>query len=61
MDCENCGEPLACFEGELYCVGCSHWVAVEHLEQATDEALAQIAIDQPEPEVMDWHGQQPPF
>jgi hypothetical protein len=35
--------------------------AVKQLEQGTDEALAQLAIDQPEPAVMDWHGEQPPF
>jgi hypothetical protein len=40
---------------------CSRWAAVESLELATDEALAELAIDQPEPEVMDWHGEQPPF
>jgi hypothetical protein len=31
------------------------------MELATNEALAQLAIDQPDPEVIDWHGEQPPF
>jgi hypothetical protein len=29
------------------------------MERATDEALVQLAIDQAEPEVMDWHGEEP--
>jgi hypothetical protein len=31
------------------------------MEFATNEALAQLAIDHAEPEVMDWHGEEPPF
>jgi uncharacterized Zn finger protein (UPF0148 family) len=61
MHCDQCGERLECYEGEDYCACCDHWAAVEQLEAATDEALAQLAIDQPEPEVMNWHGEQPPF
>jgi hypothetical protein len=33
----------------------------EQMELAADEAPAQLAIDQPEPEIMDWHGEEPPF
>jgi uncharacterized Zn finger protein (UPF0148 family) len=61
MNCEHCGEPLACFEGDDYCPDCSHWEAVEQMELATDEALTELAIDQAEPDIMDWHGEQPPF
>jgi hypothetical protein len=31
------------------------------VELATDGALAQFAIDQADVEVMDWHGEEPPF
>jgi hypothetical protein len=31
------------------------------MELATDEAMAQLAIDQSELDVRDWHGEQPPF
>jgi uncharacterized Zn finger protein (UPF0148 family) len=61
MYCDHCGEQLACFEGESYCPDCSHWEAVEEMEAATDEALAQLALDQPDPEVRDWRGEEPPF
>jgi uncharacterized Zn finger protein (UPF0148 family) len=59
--CEHCGQPLACFEGETYGPDCTYWHAVEQMEAATDEALAQLAIDQTEAEVMDWHSVEPPF
>jgi uncharacterized Zn finger protein (UPF0148 family) len=60
MYCDQCGERLERFEGEDYCPDCTYWEAVEQLEQATDEALAQLTIDQAEPDGMDWHGE-PPF
>jgi hypothetical protein len=31
------------------------------LDQATDEALALLAINQVEDDVREWHGQEPPF
>jgi uncharacterized Zn finger protein (UPF0148 family) len=61
MYCDQCGERLEHFEGEAYCPDCTYGEAVEQMEQATDEALAQFAIDQADPEVMDWRGEQPPF
>jgi uncharacterized Zn finger protein (UPF0148 family) len=61
MYCDQCGEPLACFEGETYCPDCSYWQTVEQMELATDEALAKLANVEPESAVMDWHGEEPRF
>jgi uncharacterized Zn finger protein (UPF0148 family) len=43
MNCEHCGEPLACFEGETYCPDCTYWEAVEQTERATNEARTCLA------------------
>jgi uncharacterized Zn finger protein (UPF0148 family) len=59
--CEHCGEPLPCFEGETFCADCAYWETVEQMELATDEAMAQLAIREPEPDVRNWHGEEPPF
>jgi hypothetical protein len=61
MNCEHCGERLERFEGEDYCPDCLYFERLEQMELATDEALAQLAIDQPDPDVMDWRGEEPPF
>jgi hypothetical protein len=61
MCCDQCGERLEHFEGESDCPDCTYWEAVEQLDRATDEALAQLAIDQSKPAVMGWRGGQPPF
>jgi uncharacterized Zn finger protein (UPF0148 family) len=61
MCCDQCGERLESYEGESYCPDCTYFEVLEQMELATDEALVQLAIDQPEPEVMDWHGEEPPF
>jgi hypothetical protein len=57
----RCGGPLETFEGEDYCLDCSHYELVEAHDQATDEALAVLAQEIPEPDVMDWSGEGPPF
>jgi uncharacterized Zn finger protein (UPF0148 family) len=61
MYCSRCGERLERFEGETYCPDCTYWEAVEQMDAATDEALAQRAIDQADPDVRDLLGEQPPF
>jgi hypothetical protein len=45
--------PAGDFRGEDYCPDCSHYEAVEGHDQATDEALAVVAEEIPEPDVMD--------
>jgi uncharacterized Zn finger protein (UPF0148 family) len=60
MYCDHCGERLESFETETYCPECTYWQTVEQMELATDEAMAELAIDQTEPEVTDWHGEEPP-
>jgi uncharacterized Zn finger protein (UPF0148 family) len=61
MYCDQCGERLERFEGETYCPDCTYYDALEQMELATDEALAQLAIDQADEDVRDWHGEEPPF
>ena len=57
--CE-CGERLECFEGEWYCPECTRWEAIQAHDQATAEALASLAVVQPDhPEPPD--GDEPPF
>jgi uncharacterized Zn finger protein (UPF0148 family) len=38
MHCEDCGGPLACYEGEFYCPDCTRYEAEELARQADDEA-----------------------
>jgi hypothetical protein len=59
MHCERCGERLSRFESEIFYTDCDYYAALEQLEQATDEALAELAIDHPD-DAMDWHSE-PPF
>jgi uncharacterized Zn finger protein (UPF0148 family) len=61
MSCDQCGGRLEHFDGESYCPDCSHFEAVEQLDQATDEALAKLAINQVEDDVGDRHGEEPPL
>jgi hypothetical protein len=59
MYCDHCGERLESFEGEAYCVDCDYYAALDQLELATDEALAELAIDQAADDATVWH--EPPF
>jgi uncharacterized Zn finger protein (UPF0148 family) len=38
MHCEDCGGPLACFEGEPYCPACTRYAAEELAAEAAAEA-----------------------
>jgi hypothetical protein len=58
--CELCGGRLESFEGESYCPDCTYSDAILEAERATDEALALLALEPVEPDVMDWRGEQPP-
>jgi hypothetical protein len=60
MYCDHCGERLESFENETYCPECTYWQTVEQMEQATDEALAELAIDHADPDATHWPGE-PPF
>jgi hypothetical protein len=40
---------------------CTYFEALEQMELADDEALAQVVMDQAEPDAKDWHGEEPPF
>jgi hypothetical protein len=53
MKCENCGGRLETYEGESYCPECTYYEAVEAHDLATDEALALLAQDFPDPPAMD--------
>ncbi len=53
MKCERCGGKLETFEGEEYCPDCSYYEAVAGHDRATDEALAVLAQDFPEPAATD--------
>jgi uncharacterized Zn finger protein (UPF0148 family) len=36
--CDGCGNPLASYEGESYCPGCTRWEALQLAEEADEEA-----------------------
>jgi hypothetical protein len=50
---EQCGGRLETFDGEAYCPDCTYYQAVQGHDQATDEALALLAQDFPEPAAID--------
>jgi hypothetical protein len=53
MKCEQCGGRLESYEGESYCPDCTFFEAVEAHDRATDEALAVLAEDFPQPAARD--------
>jgi uncharacterized Zn finger protein (UPF0148 family) len=59
--CDICTCPLEVCEGETYCPDCTHCETVREWERATDEALALLAIQHAEPDVMDCRGELPPY
>jgi len=52
-NCKYCGGRLDHFEGESFCPDCTYYQAVEAHDHATDEALAVLAQDHPEPAMPD--------
>jgi uncharacterized Zn finger protein (UPF0148 family) len=46
MYCDQCRGPLEHFEGEAYCPDCTRFEGVTQFDQATNEALALLALDQ---------------
>jgi hypothetical protein len=50
MNCEYCGGPLECFEGEWYCPDCTQYAAEELARQADEEARALRLAQAAQPE-----------
>jgi uncharacterized Zn finger protein (UPF0148 family) len=47
MNCESCGGPLECYEGELFCPACTRYETEKLARQADDEArAARLALAQ---------------
>ncbi len=61
LHCDLCGGRLLTSEGESYCPDCTRYEALDGLHRATDEALALLRLDCPEPATTDGDPSEPPF